>query len=465
LGGGTWYTGSYCSQSFAYKTADVQMDVTSIVNQWLSASIPNNGFILFSSDELNATGSGFTLKFFSRDTNTIYSPYLDVAWNDAVYTTGSIATGSVVITPVSSGISSSVASGSSMTIAGGLSGSFSGSAILTLTENYSASVLLSDYSSSGFTVSTGLSGNTLGIPVAGNVIGVVSVSSSLIEGPCGNDFDTQLATGSFSSGVFSGSTFTAYYVDHKFENGWLTGSWTEAALLGAMVNIPIPSGIEPYAYAYVRGTYVNGRAIGTYTLSGSNSASFSGQFIDGNLLGATLWLQLSGSMVTASYNYTSSVEFTSSVLTTLDTQRPFSINVNNVQPIYQAGDIVKMYVFGRKKYPQKHFGRSSQQEQYMYPEVLPTSSFYALKDNQTDEIVLNFDSYTQISCEYPNGNYFYLDTTGLPQERYYRVLIQVNGSDSSYTIDTGKTFKIVRGSSKTSPSWPRGIPEVLVVDL
>jgi hypothetical protein len=88
-----------------------------------------------------------------------------------------------------------------------------------------------------------------------------------------------------------------------------------------------------------------------------------------------------------------------------------------------------------------------------------------LKDNQTDEIVLNFDSYTQISCEYPNGNYFYLDTTGLPQERYYRVLIQVNGSDSSYTIDTGKTFKIVRGSSKTSPSWPRGIPEVLVVDL
>lgn len=447
MGGGTWYSESYCSQSFGNQSADIKMDVTSIVNGWLSGNYENNGFILFSSDELNATGSGFILKYFSRDTNTIYSPYLDVSWNDAVFITSSLMTSSIVITTVSSGISSSISNGSSMTIAGGLSGSFSGSAILTLVPNYSESVMLSYYSASGFTVSEGLGGNILGIPLIGNVDAIVSVSQSLITGPCGNSFYTQLATGSLTTGIFSGSTFTAYYVDHKFENGWLTGSWTEAALIGSTVNISIPSNIEPYTYAYVNGVYVNGKALGTYLLSGSNSASFNGQFIDGNLFGASLQLQLSGTIVTASYSYTSSIQISSSVLTQLDIKYPFTINVQNMQPTYVAGDLVKISIFGRKKYPQKYFGRSTQQEQYMIPEILPSSSFYALKDNQTDEIVVDFDSYTQISCEYPYGNYFLLDTTGLPQERYYRVLIRVNDSNNSYTVDTGKIFKIIRGGS------------------
>lgn len=458
--GGTWFTESYCSQSFGYQSADIQMDVTPIINKWLNRTIPNNGFILFSSDELLATGSGFTLKFFSHETNTIYAPYLDVAWNDSTFTTGSISTSSINISHAASGISSSISNGSFITVSGGISGSFSGSAVLIFTQNYSASVLLSDLSSSGFTVSEGLSGNINGIPVIGGVVGVVSVSESMVTGPCGKTFNTQLASGSFIDGVFSGSTFTAYYVENKFENGFLTGSWTSASLSGLTVNIPIPSGIEPYSYAYVSGTYVNGTAIGTYSNSGSTSASFSGQFINGNLLGANLSLQLTGSVITSSYYYTSSVELTSSVFANLDIERPFSVIVQNLQSTYRTGDIPKISVFARKKYPQKYFGRSPQQEQYMYPEVLPTSSFYALKDNQTDEIVMNFDSYTQISCEYPNGNYFYLDTTGLQPERYYRVLIQVLDDNSSYTIDTGKAFKLVRGDSKTSQSWPpQGIPE------
>jgi hypothetical protein len=92
----------------------------------------------------------------------------------------------------------------------------------------------------------------------------------------------------------------------------------------------------------------------------------------------------------------------------------------------------------------KYFGISTQQEQYLIPEFLPSASYYALKDNQTDEIVVNFDTYTRISCEYPNGNYFYVDTTSLPQERYYRILIRIDDGQQIDTIDTGKTFKITR---------------------
>ena len=447
-GGGTFYTSSICSQSFNYQSSDLNLDVTTIVNGWLSGSYPNEGLILISSDELHSTGSGFILRFFSRDTNTIYSPYLDVMWDDIALIggdfTGSLSTGSVTIISASAGITASVQSGSYFTIGGGISGTFSASTVLTIYENFSASILWPELSASGFINGTGLSGNIVGLPVFGFISASISGSSSLVTGPCGNDFYAQMVSGSFYTGIFSGSTFTSYYIDHKFENTFLTGSWTPTALYGARVYIDIPSGIEPYTYASVIGTYISGRAMGTYTLSGSTSASFYGQFIEGNLVGGILNLQLSGSIYTSSFTYTSSVEFTSSVLTSLDTDRPFTITLSNVNPTYKAGDIVKMNVFARKQFPLKTFGKTTQQQQYLVPEFLPTSSYYALKDNETGEILMDFDNYTRIGCMYPEGNYFVIDTTALPQERYYRVLIRVNDGTSINTIDTGKTFKVTR---------------------
>ena len=439
-GGGTWYTSSICSQSFDYQSSDIYMNITPMVFDWMNGSIPNEGLLLISSDELQSTGSGFILKFFSRDTNTIYSPCLDVGWNDSVFITGSETTTSVTLVTMSAGISASIQSGSIFTLTGGISGSFSSSTFLLFTDY--GTVL----SASGLVDGNGLSGNIAGMPVFGFISASVNPSQSLVNGPCGKNFSASLASGSFYNGMFSGSTFTAFYVDYMFENAILTGSWTEAALLGSKVNIQLPSPLpHPYVYAYVSGTFVSGKALGLYQISGSTSASFSGQFVAGNLLGGYLNLQLSGSVITASYVTTGSIEITSSVLSSLDVDRPFTIAIQNLQPQYRAGDIVKIGVFGRKQFPLKTFAKATQQVQYMIPEFLPSSSYYALKDNQTEEIVLNFDSYTQLSCEYPYGNYFIVDTTGLPQERYYRVLIRVEDDGKTYTIDTGKTFKIVRG--------------------
>ncbi len=89
--GGTWYTGSEASQSYNYEDADVRMNVTGIVNLWLSGSIPNNGFIVRHSlaDEENTLDYG-VLKFFSKETNTIYEPKLEVVWNDTTFATGSL---------------------------------------------------------------------------------------------------------------------------------------------------------------------------------------------------------------------------------------------------------------------------------------------------------------------------------------------------------------------------------------
>lgn len=89
--GGTWYTGSEASQSFNYEPDDIRMDVTEIIKLWLNGSIPNNGFIIHHSlqNEENNLDYGL-LKFFSKETNTIYEPKLELVWDDSIFETGSL---------------------------------------------------------------------------------------------------------------------------------------------------------------------------------------------------------------------------------------------------------------------------------------------------------------------------------------------------------------------------------------
>ncbi len=96
--GGTWYTASEASQSYNYEPDDVRMDVSGIVRLWLSGSLPNHGFIVHHSlqNEANTNDYG-ALKFFSKETNTIYEPKLEITWDDSVFNTGSLSpvTGSI----------------------------------------------------------------------------------------------------------------------------------------------------------------------------------------------------------------------------------------------------------------------------------------------------------------------------------------------------------------------------------
>jgi hypothetical protein len=89
--GGTWYTASQASQSYNYEDADIRINVTGIVNRWLSGSIPNNGFIIHHGleNEENTLDYG-VLKFFSKETTTIYEPKLEIVWNDVSFVTGSL---------------------------------------------------------------------------------------------------------------------------------------------------------------------------------------------------------------------------------------------------------------------------------------------------------------------------------------------------------------------------------------
>lgn len=91
-GGGSWYTIASGSQRFNYTSPDTRIDVTNIVNQWISGSIVNNGFIIKRPTTIElGTQSYGNLKFFSMDSHTIFLPKLQVAWDNQLFVTGSLS--------------------------------------------------------------------------------------------------------------------------------------------------------------------------------------------------------------------------------------------------------------------------------------------------------------------------------------------------------------------------------------
>lgn len=83
--GGTWMTGSgfEASQSFQNQSPDIRMDVTDIVQKFVAGEMTNNGFLIKRpfDEELNGNILG-SLKFFGRESHTIFLPRLEVAYND-----------------------------------------------------------------------------------------------------------------------------------------------------------------------------------------------------------------------------------------------------------------------------------------------------------------------------------------------------------------------------------------------
>ena len=89
--GGTWYTGSVVTQSYDYNSSDIQMNVLEPMNSWLSGSIPNEGWIIKHSSAVeNDTDDYGQLKFFSKETNTIYQPKVRIGWDDSSFLTASL---------------------------------------------------------------------------------------------------------------------------------------------------------------------------------------------------------------------------------------------------------------------------------------------------------------------------------------------------------------------------------------
>jgi hypothetical protein len=109
---------------------------------------------------------------------------------------------------------------------------------------------------------------------------------------------------------------------------------------------------------------------------------------------------------------------------------------------YRLGGVEKIRINSRPQYPQKTFQTASA---YTINYYLPTSSYYAIKDLDTNEFVIDFDTnYTQISTD-NESSYFTLYMSGLEPERYYQVLIKTIIGNETLILDDNYYFKVING--------------------
>ena len=128
-------------------------------------------------------------------------------------------------------------------------------------------------------------------------------------------------------------------------------------------------------------------------------------------------------------------------LTTLTTL-PATIGIQDNPGVFYSSSINTFRVNARPTYPVRVWQTASV---YTDNYALPTASYYAVKDLDTDEFIIDFDStYTKLSCD-STGNYFTLYMNGLEPERYYKILIQSTIGNSTIVFDDNYTFKVVNG--------------------
>ena len=89
-GGTITNVGSSSVQSFSNESPDIEVNVTDMVNMWLDSSIDNYGMLIRFSGSQETDSSTFgKLKFFGKDTHTIYAPRIEVRWAGHTSYTGS----------------------------------------------------------------------------------------------------------------------------------------------------------------------------------------------------------------------------------------------------------------------------------------------------------------------------------------------------------------------------------------
>lgn len=130
-------------------------------------------------------------------------------------------------------------------------------------------------------------------------------------------------------------------------------------------------------------------------------------------------------------------------LNSVSESNPFTVVLRNLSKNYKFGAVPRVDVYARQKNPLKNFVKGYQMNAFLTSSLLPTSSYYSIKDNESEKTIVDFDDATKLSCD-GNMHYFALDTTSFAQERFYRILVKVVTDNEEQIFDNGYIFKITR---------------------
>ena len=132
---------------------------------------------------------------------------------------------------------------------------------------------------------------------------------------------------------------------------------------------------------------------------------------------------------------------TSSDIPTIDTTELVA-SLDNNPGKFRNDSVHKFRINCRPQFPARTYITSSYFTQRNY---LPVTSYYAVKDLDTNEFVINFDDiYTKISAD-NKSNFFTLYMNGLEPERYYKLLFKVVLDGETIMLDDNYYFKIING--------------------
>lgn len=118
------------------------------------------------------------------------------------------------------------------------------------------------------------------------------------------------------------------------------------------------------------------------------------------------------------------------------------ISLQNNLGNYKEDSIYKFRLGTRPRFPTRIFTTASI---YSNNYMLPSSSYWSIKDYKTEDTIINFDdNYTKISAD-GQSSYFKLHFNGLQPERYYRIVIKsIMSSGEILIFDNNYIFKVIR---------------------
>lgn len=117
-----------------------------------------------------------------------------------------------------------------------------------------------------------------------------------------------------------------------------------------------------------------------------------------------------------------------------------AITPKNLKEFYTQGEIDKIYLVVRDKYPDKKFDSVQRYKNVYY---LPSESYFRIRDELSQVEVYKFDAYSAINCD-TSGSYITLDTRGLNTGRYYSVDLKVKSGQLVFFPEFNYTFRIDR---------------------
>ena len=117
------------------------------------------------------------------------------------------------------------------------------------------------------------------------------------------------------------------------------------------------------------------------------------------------------------------------------------LSLHNNKGKFQRKSKQRFRLTTRKRYPDRTFVTSSN---YLNVQYLPQTSYYSIRDAETEEVVVPFDTlYTKLSAD-SNGMYFDLWMEGLQPERFYKIMFRSDNDEGVQIFDEDYFFKVIR---------------------